>query len=389
MKLPVYCFFVLPPLWLSPTIALSEQPFEIRFAPDKLVYRLPANEDQRLYDCVLHNFAVTNKTPRVLTLDRIEVQLLRSGELVQSNLITSDELETKAQKTSMAHTTGALKEAEKEFRIGELFGNVKISASRRLNSNSGVLIHNVYLSWTGKADKVRVLAEGQSEDGKKIHSSADLTIGDYEQKNQFRLPLSGNWIVTTAANPSGEHRWGIGQEFACDLERVDGEGKVYHGNASLPQNYYAYGQKVIAPAQGVVVEVRDQIDDTRMSELHDADPAIMAKRLREFQTKLRDKYGPRGADGNYVMIDHGQHEYSVMVHLKKGSLRVKPGDSVQQGQEIGEVGQSGLSTQPHLHFEVVTDPNPLKQRGLPIAFVGLEGERDAKFLSVGDLITRE
>ena len=96
----------------------------------------------------------------------------------------------------------------------------------------------------------------------------------------------------------------------------------------------------------------------------------------------------RGTEGNYVIIDHGNNEYSVMVHLKKNSIRVKRGERVKRGQVVAQVGQSGLSTEPHLHFEVVSNPDPLKQRGLPVSFYGLEGEAGTKVLQVGDHVRR-
>ena len=117
-------------------------------------------------------------------------------------------------------------------------------------------------------------------------------------------------------------------------------------------------------------------------------PAPILLQRIEYQSKLRQQYGPRGSDGNFVMIDHGNGECSVMVHLKKNSIRVKRGDRVKRGQMVAQVGQSGLSTEPHLHFEVVTDPDPFKQRGVPVYFVGLEDADGPKFLHSGDLVTR-
>jgi len=112
------------------------------------------------------------------------------------------------------------------------------------------------------------------------------------------------------------------------------------------------------------------------------------RRLNEYQTKLRQQYGARGSDGNYIIIDHGNNEYSVLDHLKKKTFRFKRGERVKQGQVIAQVGQSGLSTEPHLHFEVVSDPDPLRQRGLPVSFNGLDGEEAGKVLHLGEIVRR-
>ena len=72
------------------------------------------------------------------------------------------------------------------------------------------------------------------------------------------------------------------------------------------------------------------------------------------------------------MLDHGGGEYSVYAHLKPGSLRVKPGDKVAAGRVIGQLGSSGNSTEPHLHFQVCDRPNVLLCAALIPTFDGIE-----------------
>ena len=388
MNIKRFTFSLVAILLLSQLICASsvDRAFEIRFSPGVSVYRLTLNEELRLYDCVVHNIVVINRSNKPLLLEKIERQVIRQGEVVQSRSILAQDLATKAQRAFSLFESGALKEAEKEFRLGELFQNAKLSRSNRLEANTGILIRNQYFQFSDEVETFRVVAIGKSDNGTVSQSTAEISIVNYQTKTRFFFPLSGTWYVSNATDPSGTHRWGIGQEFAYDLVRVDADGNPGKGDETKPESYYAYGQEVSASADGTVYEVRDGIDDTPMAQFADSDPTVMMKRLNEYQTKLRQQYGVRGTDGNYIIVDHGNNEYSVMVHLKKGSIRVRRGDVVKQGQVMAQVGQSGLSTEPHLHFEVVSDPDPFKQRGLPISFYGLEDEEGAKFLRLGDFV---
>ena len=72
--------------------------------------------------------------------------------------------------------------------------------------------------------------------------------------------------------------------------------------------------------------------------------------------------------GNYVVIDHGNGEFSAYCHLQEGSVRVKPGDKVTKGSSIAKVGNTGNSGAPHLHFQLMDSPNFFTANGLPMMF---------------------
>ena len=387
LKHIVFLIAIAPLLSGAPHAEAVSEPFQIIISPANSVYRVTLNEEQRLYDCVIHNIAVINRVATPVQLERVEFQFLNKGEVVQTRVIPGPELDVRAQRIFTLNESGKLKEAEKEFRLGTLFDGAKLSRSTRLDPDHGILIRLQYFQFSGEVDSIRVTAFGKAEGQAVSGAAPDLKVLNYQTKTKFSLPLNGTWYVSNGAGPDGTHRWGIGQEFAYDLVRVDGEGNSGKGDETKPESFYAYGQDVLAPADGTVYEVRDGLDNTPMAQFA-ADESTMMKRLGEYQSKLRQQYGPRGTEGNYTVIDHGNGEYSVMVHLKKGSIRVKKGDTVKRGQVVAQVGQSGLSTEPHLHFEVVSDPDPFKQRGLPVFFVGLEDADGPKFLHVGEFVRR-
>ena len=72
--------------------------------------------------------------------------------------------------------------------------------------------------------------------------------------------------------------------------------------------------------------------------------------------------------GNHVVIDHGNGEYSLYAHLKPGSILVKPGNRVTAGTVLAQLGSSGNSTEPHLHFQVCDAADALMCAGIPVQF---------------------
>ncbi len=76
--------------------------------------------------------------------------------------------------------------------------------------------------------------------------------------------------------------------------------------------------------------------------------------------------------GNFVELDVGSGHYCLYAHLQPGSLKVKAGDHVKRGQVLGLLGNSGNSTEPHLHFHVTDGPSPLGSEGVPYVIDAFE-----------------
>ena len=145
------------------------------------------------------------------------------------------------------------------------------------------------------------------------------------------LPLKGTWHVywggdTKALN---QHHGVPCQHFAFDFLVTDDKGKTFRGEGNANEDYYAFGRLILAPADGVVTDVIRGVRDNTPSSMN-----------------------PYSALGNAVFIQHGKHEVSVLAHLKQGSIKVKVGDKVTRGQELGLCGNSGNSSEPHLHYHL-------------------------------------
>jgi urea transporter len=143
----------------------------------------------------------------------------------------------------------------------------------------------------------------------------------------FRLPFRGEWFVSQGHD--GEHTHKGLWRHGLDFEGRTPEGKAYKDQGKELRDYVCYGLPVVAPGAGTVALVEDGIPDNRPGELN-----------------TRDNWG------NAVVIRHGEGLFSVCAHLQPKSLRVKVGDVVTPGMEIGRCGNSGRSAIPHLHFQV-------------------------------------
>ena len=137
--------------------------------------------------------------------------------------------------------------------------------------------------------------------------------------------------------------------FATDWVRVDEAGRTERGDADLARNALGYGAEAIAVADATVVAVRnDYPEQARVS----ANP----------------KHAISDASGNHVVLDLGGGRYAFYEHLRPGSVRVAAGERVRRGQVLGELGFTGDSTGPHLHFHVADGPSPVAAEGRPFAF---------------------
>ncbi|GGD47541.1 peptidoglycan DD-metalloendopeptidase family protein [Paenibacillus nasutitermitis] len=147
----------------------------------------------------------------------------------------------------------------------------------------------------------------------------------------YDLPFKGEWYVFWGGeNVLVNYHYELeSQRYAYDIVQIK-DGYSYKGDAKKNESYYAFGQELIAPQDGKVVHVVNDIKDNEPVGVMNAEQPL----------------------GNVVVIDHGNGEFSFLAHMKKGSAVVKVGDQVSQGDPIGQCGNSGNSSEPHLHYQV-------------------------------------
>jgi len=185
---------------------------------------------------------------------------------------------------------------------------------------------------------------------------------NYDCKVDYILPFEGKWTVFNGRiDKEFSHSWGlIPQRYAYDFIIMDDEGKSFAGDNTSLQSYYCYGKNIIAPADGIVVKVSNNHKDSRVT-----------------GTKVYcDTWDIRG---NFIVIKHAEKEYSVLAHLIPNSVTVQVGDKVQQGQIIAKCGNSGNTSEPHLHFQLQSGESFFASAGLPISFVNVNAQKKTNY----------
>ena len=165
---------------------------------------------------------------------------------------------------------------------------------------------------------------------------------------RFRLPMDGPITVAWGGDSlqGNYHVSYPDQRWAYDLLVVK-DGKSHRGEGKELTDYYCYGLPALAPADGTVVFTRDTDPEMRIGELG----------------------GGTDPGGNQVVIEVAPGEYLILCHLQTGSVAVKVGDRVTAGQVVGKVGNSGNTSEPHLHIHLQDGPpSDLMVEGIPLYF---------------------
>lgn len=178
-------------------------------------------------------------------------------------------------------------------------------------------------------------------------------------------PVRGRWMVinSPASRVPSHGTNGYGQTYGFDLlhdppgdERPSPRGLGF----DPPERFPAFGQPVLAPADGVVVASRSTGRDHRCRARW---PAFAVLFLEGF---LRELLGVRFVVGNYVVLDIGDGAYAMCGHLQRRSVAVARGQRVRAGEIVGLCGNSGNSSEPHVHLQVMDHLKPLYAAGLPV-----------------------
>lgn len=262
--------------------------------------------------------------------------------------------------------------------------SIKTVGERQISPDGNLYLFNPFapLDKHFPLHRLRCLLHFTSDDEQELTLSAEIFPKLHRQRAELSLPLKGPISVTDGHDYYAHHRrvslsnplvqkLGMktnSQRYAWDFTRVNEHGYKHSGETDKSEgfffrskpselnngDFFGFGEPLFAPAYGTIIATQDHLQDDP--------PWKLSWTVEDF---IND---PSLAYGNYVLIDHGHNEYSMLGHCLQGSVRVKSGDRVKRGKVVAQLGNSGWSMSPHLHYQLMSGPNPLTAEGLPACF---------------------
>ncbi len=213
------------------------------------------------------------------------------------------------------------------------------------------------------ADLIVTLTPQSKISGLSISKPLPPGIPILERNTTFmRLPFNGEWFVywggvTEAQN---DHVKELTQQYAYDIMKVK-DGTSHNGDPLINESYFAFGENIIAPCDARVVRVIDGVPDNVPGETN-----------------------PQQLTGNTIVLRTDNDEYVLLAHLMKGSIIVEEGQDIRKGEILANCGNSGNSTEAHLHISLQNASEMEDSIGAKLYFDGIEvnGEIRMDYLPV-------
>lgn len=203
----------------------------------------------------------------------------------------------------------------------------------------------------------------------------------------LRLPLSGRVLVYDGHDLLSHHRrWNLAHpviravgftgssgRYAYDLSHVDSAGRMFRGTGDRNADWVSWNAPVRAPRAGRVVALANDQRDGEVGRSSLPDSVIFAR--------------PIALYGNYVVLDHGDGTFSMLAHLREGSVEARVGDRVEAGAPLARIGFSGSVKTIHLHYQLQSGP-AYADEGVPSYFTGVRrvGASHATRIDTGDIV---
>ncbi|MEO6610801.1 MAG: M23 family metallopeptidase [Chitinophagaceae bacterium] len=248
---------------------------------------------------------------------------------------------------------------------------ILVIPNRTFNGPSSQLMFNPFAEFASTITLSKLVYQWTftKNNGEEIKQGIEVFPKSYLQQQQFLFPLKGKVLIYDGHDLYSHHRrfdyefkpikaLGISANFmryAYDFVLLDKEDKHFEGDGTKDEQYTGYGKPVYSIGAGKVIYLSNDHKDDKTFNI----PGIATNPLELY--------------GNCIAIQHGDGVVSIYGHLKQNSIKVKLGDPVKALQEIAQIGVSGSSFFPHLHFEMRTSIQHTAE-GLPSYFANVYQE---------------
>ncbi len=210
------------------------------------------------------------------------------------------------------------------------------------------------------------------------------------------FPLRGVYISpnTPGSKVPSHGTSSFGEEYAIDFVMINENDILrkpyrksfleYVFKGLKLEDFYGWGQTIYSPVNGVVVDIENNISERN--------PVNIFNDLKNTM-KVTKEYIKEGASskiitGNYVIIKIDDNKYSLLAHLKKGSVNVKIGQIINENDVIGQLGHSGNSTMPHLHMQFMNSMDYKVAKGIPFLIKSYEIKINNKWVVVQNVLPK-
>lgn len=336
------------------SIVQAQDVLEIKLNPEKTY--LIKKQGQQFVNCDFH---ITNKMEDTLMLDFIEIKAYNN----EANLIM-----------------------QKSISSSGLSPAILTVPNRLLIPNRALTIFNPFHTFDASLNIKTIQFEFSfypPRGNKNITKSIMVVPSTQLQKVKLKLPILGGPFLVQDGNDYNAHHRRVklnspvvkmfnithhGNRYAYDFCPVNAKNELYKNEGKNLEDWIGFGTPIYATAGGTVVEIYNEAIDSNIGSI-DFDYGEAANN----HTLIY---------GNYIIIDHHNGEYSGFMHLKQGSVKPKVGDKVKQGDLIAEIGNSGDSFEPHLHYQLNDATTLLNSNGIPVYFADYKQVLGNKSISI-------
>jgi hypothetical protein len=294
------------------------------------------------FELMVHALEIANNSNNNETIQSISLSLAIGVEKVLTKVLEKKTLKSEIKKIGEHYNQAiGFPESLSIWLSKQVSKKSTCSTKLNLSPKERVIVSNQFFHIKYLVPTKLIVEVEYIEKGKVNSVSRAFSLKEYQLKNKYILPLKGNiWSLWGPTTGSSHHRQTAAQEFAYDFMMFDSKGKIHKNKGLKNSDYYCFKKEIIAPASGKVIIAKDGLaENTKLNETLPLD-----------MEKIKKWGFLHALGGNVIVIEHKNNEYSFIAHCVKGSIKVKEGQRVKQGQPLAQLGNTGNSTAPHLRL---------------------------------------